>query len=140
MARLVPIMLNLCSICKVLCSTNSTSYYFYSTYLNYKIMSISSLPRSSTLQHTINKLSTYVYKHFEFIFIAFATLVNAYFDKITTIDSPKSHNPVKIMHFIQILSILLAIFNYYADIMLNAFAFLLCSKLCWHNRLKPIYG
>ena len=41
----------------------------------------------------------YVYKHCEFIFVVFATLVNAYFGKIITTDSPKSHNPVKIMHF-----------------------------------------
>ena len=34
---------------------------------------------------------------------------------------------------------MLAIFAYYAGIMLNAFTTLLCSKLCWHNRLKPIY-
>ena len=32
----------------------------------------------------------------------------------------------------------LAIFQkYYAGIMLNAFSDLLCSKLCWHNRLVP---
>ena len=34
------------------------------------------------------------------------------------------------MHFIQILSIIEAIYAYYAGIMLNAFATLLCSKLC----------
>ena len=28
-------------------------------------------------------------------------------------------------------------FAYYAGIVLNTFAFLLCSKACWHNRLKP---
>ena len=27
--------------------------------------------------------------------------------------------------------------TYYADIMLDAFAILLCSKLCWHNWLNP---
>ena len=27
--------------------------------------------------------------------------------------------------------------SYYAGIMLNAFNDLLCSKLCWHNRLVP---
>ena len=27
--------------------------------------------------------------------------------------------------------------SYYAGIMLNAFSDLLCSKLCWHNRLIP---
>ena len=32
------------------------------------------------------------------------------------------------MHFIQILLIIVAIFAYYAGIMLNAFATLLCSK------------
>ena len=29
--------------------------------------------------------------------------------------------------------------TYYAGIMLDAFAIILCSKLCWHNWLKPIY-
>ena len=29
-------------------------------------------------------------------------------------------------------------FTYYAGIMLDAFVVLLCSKLCWHNWLKPI--
>ena len=88
-----------------------------------------SLSNSSTVQHTINNSSTYVYKHFEFIFVAFATYLNAYFDKIITTDSPKSHNPVKNVHFPQTLSIVLEI----AD----CFATLLCSKSCWHNRLKP---
>ena len=27
-------------------------------------------------------------------------------------------------------------YTYYAGIMLDAFAILLCSKLCWHNWLK----
>ena len=27
--------------------------------------------------------------------------------------------------------------TYYAGIMLDAFSYLLCSKLCWHNRLVP---
>ena len=31
------------------------------------------------------------------------------------------------------------LFSYYAGIMLNAFSDLLYSKLCWHNRLVPIY-
>ena len=36
--------------------------------------------------------SNHVYfKHFEFIFVAFATLISTLFDKITTTDSPKSH-------------------------------------------------
>ena len=39
-----------------------------------------------------------------------------------TTDSPKFHNPVQGMHFIQILSIMLAIFAYYAGIMLITFA------------------
>ena len=48
--------------------------------------------------------------------------------KLFTTDSPKPHNPVKSVHFIQIVSIMLAIVAYYAGIMLIAFAFLLCSK------------
>ena len=107
-------------------------------------MSISSLSSSSTVQHTINYSSKDVYEHvhFEIIFVAFATLFNTYIyiyiyiDKIITTDSPKSHNPVKSVHFIQIVSIVLAIVAYYAGIMLNAF--ILCSRFCQHNRLKPI--
>ena len=34
---------------------------------------------------------------------------------------------------------MLAILACCAGIMLNTFATLLCSKLCWHNRLKPSY-
>ena len=45
-------------------------------------MSISSLSSSSTVQHTINNSSKDVYEHFEFIFVAFATSFNTYFDKI----------------------------------------------------------
>ena len=33
--------------------------------------------------------------------------------------------------------ITLTIFTYYAGIMLSALATLLCSNVCWHNRLKP---
>ena len=32
---------------------------------------------------------------------------------------------------------MLAVFAYYAGIVLNAFATLLRSKLCWHSMLKP---
>ena len=39
-------------------------------------MSISSHSSSSTVQHAITISSLYVYEHFEFIFVAFATLVN----------------------------------------------------------------
>ena len=58
-------------------------------------MSISSLSSSSVVQYTIKISSTYVYKHFELIFVAFATLFNTHYDKIITTDSPKPHNPVK---------------------------------------------
>ena len=145
--RLVPIMLwsNAPEFC-LLCSIYAPYVKYYALqiqsftflfYLNYKIMSISSLSSPSTGQHTINNSCMYVYKHFKFIFIAFATLFNTSFDKITTTNSSKSHNPVISVHFMQILSNVLANFAYYACIMLNAFAFLLYSKLCWHNRLKP---
>ena len=110
---------------------------FLLCYLSYKIMNISSLSSSSTARHTISNSSMYVYKHFELIFAAFATLCNTCFNKIITTNSLKYHNPVKSVHFTQILLIVLTIFAYYTGIMLNAFAFLLCSKLCWHNRLKP---
>ena len=54
---------------------------FLLSYLNYKswVLAVFNSVSSSTVQHTINNLPTYVYsyKHFEFIFVAFATLVNA---------------------------------------------------------------
>ena len=63
---------------------------FLLSYLNYKINCISSLSSFSTVQHTINNSSMYVYKHFKFIFVAFVTLVNIhnYFDNIITTDLP----------------------------------------------------
>ena len=45
--------------------------------------------------------------------------------------SPKSHNPVKSVHFEQLLSIVL---EHYAQ----CFYFLIMLIICWHNRLKPI--
>ena len=48
----------------------NSRFYFY---LNYKIMSINSVSSSSTVQLIINNSSMYVYKHFEFILVAFAT-------------------------------------------------------------------
>ena len=56
-------------------------HFIFLILLKLKIMSISSLSSSSTVQHTINNSSTHVYEHFEFIFVAFVTLVNTYFDK-----------------------------------------------------------
>ena len=38
---------------------------------------------------------------------------------------------------VQIVAILWPNGPYYAGIMLDAFSYLLCSKLCWHNRLVP---
>ena len=39
----------------------------------------------------------------------------------------------------QSLILICKIISYYVGIMLNAFSDLLCSKLCWHNWLVPIY-
>ena len=90
--------------------------------LHYKIMSNSSLSSSSTVQHTNNNSFTYAYEHFEFIFVAFATLVITYFDKIITIDLPKSQFCEKCAFYTN---------------------FVNCSDnfclLRWHNRLKPIF-
>ena len=115
-------------ICYALCSTNLTFYFSYPTYVNYKITSISCFSSSPAVQYTIKISSMYVYKHFEFIFVEFATLFNTHYDKIITTDSPKPHYPVKKVHVIQIVSIVLAMVVYYAGIMLNDFTFLLCSK------------
>ena len=66
-------------------------------------------------------------KHLEIIFAAFATLVNDFFDKIITTNSPKSHNPVKIICILQFLPIML----------------LLCSMLllsCYAQNYAGIIG
>ena len=39
--------------------------------------------------------------------------------------------------FIRVYRSLLIFLTYYAGIMLDAFRYLLCSKLCWHNRPEP---
>ena len=100
-------------------------------------MSISSLSSSSTVQHTINNSSTYVYKHFEFILFHLQLYLIHVLTKALSQIRPNLTILWKV-YFIQILSIVLANFTYNAGIMLNAIDFLLCSKyLCWHNRLKP---
>ena len=69
---------NLASYAEIMLHMQSIMLYkfnilFLLSYLNYKIMSISSLSSSSIVRHTINNSFTYVYKHFEFIFVTFAT-------------------------------------------------------------------
>ena len=96
-------------------------------------MSINSLSSSSTV------LKIYLHTHINTLnslLFHFATLVNTYLTK----SLPHINPNLTILGKTCILynfSIMLAIFAYYAGIMLNAFTTLLCSKLCWHNRLKP---
>ena len=47
-------------------------------------------------------------------------------------------NPL-VATFLKCMNILLNV-SYYTGIMLDAFSDLLCSKLCWHNRLVPSDG
>ena len=42
---------------------------FLLSYLNYKIMTVSGLSSFSSVQHTNNNSSTYVYEHIEFILL-----------------------------------------------------------------------
>ena len=86
----------------------------------------------------------YTYQHFEFPIIALFNLVNTYLTKSLPHINPNLAILGKtciLYNFFplcwQILPIMLANFAYYAGIMLNAFTTLLCSKLCWHDRLKP---
>ena len=96
-------------------------HLFILCYINYKIMSINSL---SSCQHTIKSLPMNVHKHFEFIFVLFATLVqyiiwqNHYSDYTT--DSPKS--------FIQISQSCEYVhaYNFNNNCSSN------CYLLCWH--------
>ena len=93
-------------------------------------MSISSLSRSPTVQYTINNSSTYVYEHFEFIFVASVTLVNTYFDKVIATDPPNSHNAVKCTFYTNF-------DNCAGNCCLLCRHYSQCPKLCWHNRLTP---
>ena len=107
-------------------------YFSYAT-------EISSLSSSTTVWHTINNSSMYVYKHFELIFVVCATLFNTRF----TTDLSKSHIPMKSVHFIQILSIVLAIFAYYAGLcsilLLSYYAGIIGSSLiCIRPRLHKL--
>ena len=51
-SRILPIMLNLCSTCKVLAMLYEFNSLFLLSYLNYKIMNISSLSHSSIQSST----------------------------------------------------------------------------------------
>ena len=97
-------------------------------------MSINSLS-SSSIVLTIIYLCTHI-NILNSLLLHFATLVNIYLTK----SLPRINPNLAILGKTCILYnffIMLAIFAYYAGIMLNAFTTLLCSNLCWHNRLKP---
>ena len=92
-------------------------------------MSINSLSSSSTV------LTIYLHTHINTLNSHFATLVNIYLTK----SLPNINPNLTILGKTCILYnffIMLAIFAYYAGIMLNAFT----TLLCWHNRLKPTNG
>ena len=101
-------MLNLYSICKALCSTNSTFYFSYPTW-NLWILAVFQVPLSI---YILRKSLTQIHPNLTIlwrmcILCKFCQLYWQY------------------------------IFAYYACIILIAFTFLVCSKWCWHNRLKP---
>ena len=96
-------------------------------------MSISSLSSSSTI------LTIYLCTHINTLnsfLLHFSTLVNTYLTKLLQHVNPNFTILGK-TYILYIFSIMLSNFAYYAGIILNAFTTLLCSKLCWRNRLKP---
>ena len=98
-------------------------------------MSINNLSSSSTI------LTIYLRTHINTLnslLLHFATLVNIYLTKSLPHIKPNLTILGKTC-ILYIFSIMLAIFSYYVGFMLNAFTTLLCSKLRWHNRLKPTY-
>ena len=122
---------------KALCSTNSTLHFPLILLKLENNEYISNLSSLSTVQHTIKNSSIHVYKRFEFISVAFATLVNTHFDKILSKDSPKSHNPVNVYiytNFVNCAGNFCVLCWHYAQ----CFCHPIILKLCWHNRLKPI--
>ena len=98
--------------------------FSYPTYLKYNIMSIScavliylfskycAISSQSqfpySLAHTAIHIHSYMYQHFEFLFVT-------QFDKVITTDSLKSHNSVQSMYFMQVcwhfVPIMLALFS-----------------------------
>ena len=99
--------------------------------LHNKIISNSSLSSSPTVQRTNNNSFTYVYKHFEFIFVVFATLVYTY---IFRQNHYHRFTQITILWKVCILYKLCQLFWQFLPIML-----VLCSELRWHNSLKPIF-
>ena len=84
----------ICSTCKALWCTNSTFYFSYLTKL--WVLAVFLVPLQSSTLLTIHS-STYVYEHYEFIFVTFTTLVNSYILwQIIATDSCKTHNPVHV--------------------------------------------
>ena len=90
-------------------------------------------------KHMINNSFTYVYKHFEFIVVAFATLVNVH---ILTKFLPQIHQvPWKVhVYYIQILHV-----NCAGSICQLCWHCAQCfchpimlKIICWHNEFKPI--
>ena len=93
-------------------------------------MSINSLSSSSTV------LTIYLCTHINTLNSLLLHFVNTYLTKSLPRINPNLTTQGKTC-ILYIFSIMLASFAYYAGIMLNAFTTLLCSKICWHNRLKP---
>ena len=92
-------------------------------------MSIGSLS-SSKISSTQLASCIYINTSNTFLLYLQSSFCQYIFDKIITTESPKSHNPVQNMYCIQILSFMLVLCSV-------TFVTLLCSKLCWHNWLKP---
>ena len=93
---------------------------------------------SSTIQQTVKNLSTYVYKMLN-LFCCICNFIQ--YSYILRKSLTQIHPNLTILwrmcilyNFVNVLAIY---FAYCAGIIVIAFAFLLCSKLCWHNRLKP---
>ena len=110
---------------------------FLLSYVNYKSWVLVVILRSSsTVQHTINNACTYILT----LWIHFCSICNFsrylfwqnHYHTFTQV-SQSCEKCVFYTNFVNCVGI----FVYYAGIMLNDFAFLLCSKLCWHNTFKP---
>ena len=132
-------MLKLCSICKILAMLYKFNILFLLSYLNYKIINISSLSSSSiqSSSYIINNLYSYIHSYINTLnsFCCICNFSQCIFDKIMiiTTDSPKSHNSVKNMQWYKFCQL-----GWHFCLLCWHYAHCFCfPKLCWHNSLKP---
>ena len=114
-------------------------YKFNILFLLFYLKFVNNSTLSSTIQQTVKNLSTYVYKMLN-LFCCICNFIQ--YSYILRKSLTQIHPNLTILWRMCILCKFCQlcwqyIFAYYACIILIAFTFLVCSKWCWYNRLKP---